>query len=291
LEHFSGKDIGLPVHHCPRCRRELLYFMRPHFERTATEDGKATQTVKSEKPTLAVCECVIARRKVAEAERDARERQDWIDRCLRMGNIDPRFADARFEEWKHEPGTEAAYSAAMKCAQEISAGEQDCGLIILGSVGNGKNTLAACICRYVAEHFKTFAYQSVPALLQSLRDCYDEHSEGSESAILHAMTAPDLLVLNDWGAEKWTDWTESKLYYIVDDAYNKKRNIVVTTNAVKMRREATDPAPDTPEGKRLIVLSELMTARIYDRLLQMCSWVTNEGQSWRRKEAGRKVSP
>jgi DNA replication protein DnaC len=276
---FSGSTVDLPVKHCSRCGRELLYFRRPHFERReiVTESGAALAQDRTEVPMLARCECEIARERRTEEQRVAREKQEWIDRCIKHGKIDPRFAGSRFEDWEHSPATEAAYQAAMKCAQEVSADEQDCGLIILGGVGNGKNTLGACICRYVAEHYRTFAYQSVPGLLQSLRDTYDSEDGERESSILRALTGCDLLVLNDWGAEQWTEWTESKMYYIVDSAYGEKRNIVITTNAVKMRREEGDPPGSA--------LSDLMSVRIYDRLLQMCHWVTNEGGSYRRKTA------
>lgn len=277
---FSGSALGMPVNNCPLCGKELLYFMRPHFEnQEATEDGKPViKRVQTSVPMLAKCPCEITRERRYEEQRVAREKQEWIDRCVKDGNIEPRFAGSRFEAWEHNAKTEAAYQASLQCAQDISAGKQDCGLIILGNVGNGKNTLAACICRYVAEHFKTFAYQSVPGLLQSLKDTFDSHDGERESTIIRALTECDLLVLNDWGAEQPTPWAESKLYYIVDYAYSHKRNIVVTTNATKMRREPGDP-------ENALILSETIPARIYDRLLHMCNWVTNDGSSYRRKAA------
>jgi DNA replication protein DnaC len=278
VQLFSGADIGLKTLRCPRCKRELLYFKRPSFKDMLDADGKVVRSEWSHKYSLALCECEVNRRRIAEEQRQARDKQDWIDRCIKRGNIDPRFQDANFKEWPHTPETEPVYEAAFKCAQAVSIGEKDSGLILLGGVGNGKNTLAACICRYVAEHFRTFAYQSVPALLQSLKDTYDSDDGERESSILHALTSCDLLVLNDWGAEKWTPWTEGKLYYIIDSAYNQCRNAVVTSNAVKMKREPGD-APG------IMVFSELMEERTYDRLLQMCSWTVNEGGSFRRAEA------
>jgi len=86
--------------------------------------------------------------------------------------------------------------------------------------------------------------------------------------IMKTLTQADLLVLDDAGAEKCTQWTEPTLYTIIDERYTNKRSIIVTTNA------------------GLEELEQKIGFRAMDRLLEVCAIVENEGTSY-RQEVGR----
>ena len=242
----------------------------PTWKPVKLPDG-SIGTEQSSRSMFATCPCQIERMEREEAARKARERQDHIARIIRDAGTSPRLQAASFESWRHSPATEDAYTKAVQCAEDIAAGKTDCGLIILGSNGNGKSHLAESIGKRIAQSGKTYVFRSVPELLIDIRRTFDKDAN-AETDLMHTLTTCDLLVLDDLGAEKWSEWTEERLFVIVDARYRRQKNIVVTSNAPKMA--GTDKEPG---------LRELAGPRIYDRLLEMCGWVVNGGESQRRR--------
>jgi DNA replication protein DnaC len=63
-----------------------------------------------------------------------------------------------------------------------------------------------------------------------IRATYDANASLSESELLEELEGPELLVLDDLGAEKTADWVNDRLYLIVNRRYEECRPIIVTTN-------------------------------------------------------------
>jgi DNA replication protein DnaC len=266
---FSADEIGKPVAYCD-CGHELRYFMRPRFERQ--EDGTM---IRVDRATLCPCDCVLEQRRREREQKDAEERQKYIDSIIQNGGLDPRFADASLDALSVPT---VVLDAARTCCEAVLAGKKDSGLILLGNVGDGKTTTAAAMCKWLAARFRTFQFCNVPALLDAMRNTNDDESKARLSNIMYGLTECDLLVLDDLGAEKMTEWAEERLYLVVNQRYGRQKNIVVTSNAVKMARPAGD-------NTKALYFRELVSERIYDRLIQMCRWVENPAGSFRRKEA------
>ncbi len=105
------------------------------------------------------------------------------------------------------------------------------GLWLMGDVGTGKTTLAMLVAKAAAEAGRTVAIYSLPRLLARIRRTYDaETGEDSYLEFFERLTSVDLLHIDDLGAEKSSDWVLEQLYAIVDDRYESKRSMVVTTN-------------------------------------------------------------
>ena len=85
---------------------------------------------------------------------------------------------------------------------------------------------------------------------------------------MRALTRADLLVLDDAGAEKWTEWTEPTLYTIIDERYSYCKPLIITTNST------------------LDELEKKIGDRAMDRVLEMCEIVENTGESYRKMIAG-----
>ncbi|NQU42055.1 ATP-binding protein [bacterium] len=104
------------------------------------------------------------------------------------------------------------------------------GLIMRGVVGCGKTHLAVAILQAIIAKGYTGLYYNMPDLLSDIRATYDDRSPLSEHEILLEVNEPDLLVLDDLGAEKTADWINDRLYLIVNRRYENCRPILVTTN-------------------------------------------------------------
>ncbi len=109
--------------------------------------------------------------------------------------------------------------------------DEGLGLWLMGDVGTGKTTLAMLVSKAVAEAGRTVAIYSLPRLLARIRRTYDaETGEDSYLEFFERLTSVDLLHIDDLGAEKSSDWVLEQLYAIVDDRYESKRSMLVTTN-------------------------------------------------------------
>ena len=95
----------------------------------------------------------------------------------------------------------------------------------------------------------------------------DNHDDES---IIRRLNLADLLIIDDLGAERGTDYALEKVYNFVDSRYRAKKPMLLTTNLTLDQIKST---------------TDMRYQRIYDRILQCCYPVEFTGPSWRRREA------
>jgi DNA replication protein DnaC len=113
------------------------------------------------------------------------------------------------------------------------------GLWFYGDVGTGKTSLAMLVSNAGLEAGRSAANYSVPRLLAEIKDTYDRDSGDSYLQLFGRLCAVDLLLLDDLGSEKQTEWVLEQLYSIVNERWQEKRSIVVTTNVSDQEPRAT----------------------------------------------------
>jgi len=148
------------------------------------------------------------------------------------------------------------------------------GIFLTGSPGVGKTHLSAGVALEIAEKYMTPVMMlSMVDLLSRLRATYEDKTGESESYLMTALMAVDLLIIDDLGKESPTDWTLEKLYQIIDGRYQQHKVIIVTTNY-----------PDQNLIERLSRSGKLdpVTAQaIVSRLHEMCISLHMAGKDWR----------
>jgi DNA replication protein DnaC len=112
------------------------------------------------------------------------------------------------------------------------------GLWFDGPVGTGKTSLAVLVAKAASDAGRSFAIYPVPMLLAEIKRTYDRDSSDNYLAFFRRLCSVDVLVLDDLGAEKQTEWVLEQLYSIVNERWQDRRSIVVTTNL-------PDPDPDS----------------------------------------------
>jgi DNA replication protein DnaC len=113
------------------------------------------------------------------------------------------------------------------------------GLWFHGDVGTGKTSLALLVSKAAGDAGRTVAVYSVPLLLAEIKNTYDRDSNESYMELFRRLCTVDLLVLDDLGAEKQTEWVLEQLYSLVNERWQNQGSIVVTTNAPDPYRDAT----------------------------------------------------
>jgi DNA replication protein DnaC len=161
---------------------------------------------------------------------------------------------------------------AFKLVSEFPA--VDRGLLFTGPVGVGKTHLAAAILHGLVERGVFCLFYEFGALLQEIRDTYNPVSQASESRVVAPVYEAEVLVLDELGASKPTDWVQDTIMQIIGKRYNDRKLTIFTTNYAD---EPHHPAEDT--------LEERIGIRLRSRLYEMCRTVNVAGDDYRRRLA------
>ncbi len=218
---------------------------------------------------------------------DGRKRR--LDACWRYFNPPPRLAKASFDNYI--PKTKAQQAALETCKEyglmDIKQGK---GLFLFGLFGTGKTHLAIATVRalmeanpneFGARHDATSSlydpdredYRGLYCSFFSVVELLDLWKPGSDAKrqrgdwFFYRAKTDDLVVLDDIGAEKASEWTGDRLYAVVDARYRNQKATIFTTNCSE--KELVDNG----------------YGRIVSRIFEMTEQVPVIGPDYRRKMA------
>lgn len=141
------------------------------------------------------------------------------------------------------------------------------GILMTGSVGCGKSHLAVAILREVIGKGYSGLYYNSPDLMRDLRATIARSSEITEDDLLEDVTSTDLLVFDDVGAEKMSEYVIDRFYLIINERYEGCKPVIITTNL-------DEEALESRLGKRIV-----------SRLREMCApFGPFPDDDWRRRQ-------
>ena len=145
------------------------------------------------------------------------------------------------------------------------------GLFLLGPPGVGKTHLAVAVLRQViTTRGARGIFYDTRDLLRVIRSTYDSVNQVAEMDVLRPVMEADILVLDDLGAEKTSEWVEETLNLIVNARYSARRTTVFTSNY--------EDKPDTTDPDSLLFR---IGYRMRSRLHEMCEFVDLDGADYR----------
>lgn len=163
-----------------------------------------------------------------------------------------------------------AFNYAFRLVREYPAVER--GLLFTGPVGVGKTHLSVAILRGLVEKGVACLFYEFGALLKEIQDSYNPISKTSELRVLAPVYQAEVLVLDELGASKPTDWVRDTMMQIINTRYNDRRLTIFTTNYLDARRKESDET-----------LEDRIGARLRSRLYEMCRTVHIDGEDYRRR--------
>jgi DNA replication protein DnaC len=116
--------------------------------------------------------------------------------------------------------------------------DEGTGLWFHGDVGTGKTSISMLVAKAADQAGRSVAVYSVPQLLATIRRTYETGAEDSYDALMRRLTGVDLLVLDDLGAERQTEWVIEQLYMLVNERWQNRGAVLVTTNVPDVDDEA-----------------------------------------------------
>ena len=147
------------------------------------------------------------------------------------------------------------------------------GFFFFGSKGTGKTHISAAIANALLEKGKAVICMTERNIFDKIRKTYCEYG-GDELAVRVTFERVPLLIIDDLGKEKPSEWTLSTLYAIVDGRYENALPTIVTTNYNfdELVKKLTPPKSDTTTAEAVL-----------DRLQEMCQVIEMTGESWRSR--------
>jgi|SRR5436190_4048776 len=181
-----------------------------------------------------------------------------------------RYDGFHFHNYKPQtPSQTEALKRSMSFAMEYPAVDQ--GLVLMGTVGVGKTHLAVSILKGLTERGFTCLFYEFSSLLKEIQDSYNPATQSSELSVLTPVLSAEVLVLDELGASKPTDWVRDTMTHIINTRYNEKKFTIFTTNYL-------DERPDARED----VLEDRIGVRARSRLYEMCKTVIIKGEDFRK---------
>jgi len=108
--------------------------------------------------------------------------------------------------------------------------EPDGWIVLTGNHGVGKTHLASAIANVRLNQGDRVAFATVPDLLDHLRASYNQDSQDSYDQVFRRLLEVQLLILDDLGAHKSSDWAEEKIYQLINHRYLARSWTVITMN-------------------------------------------------------------
>ena len=199
--------------------------------------------------------------------------QDKQHGLLEAAHIPRRYSECSLSNYHPEKGNGSQLSAfnyADRFVREYPA--VDRGLLLMGSVGVGKTHLSAAILRGLIERGVRGLFYEFGSLLKEIQNSYNPISQTSELKVLASVFEAEVLVLDELGASKATDWVRDTMMQIIKTRYNDRRLTIFTTNYLDGRCSERDET-----------LEDRIGVRLRSRLYEMCKTVVIEGDDYRRQ--------
>lgn len=184
---------------CPKCE-DLGYIL--------TEQGAVP------------CDCLAQRR---------------LEEACRAARIPTRYFSKSLETFQTlgDQSRKEIVEFAKKFVRSFRASAHDQpskGLLLHGREGTGKTHIAIGILKEILAKGHSGLYWNVPELFLELRRTISESAELDEATILDEAIETDLLVLDDLGAEKVSEFVLDRLYVLINGRYENDLPTIITTN-------------------------------------------------------------
>ena len=210
------------------------------------------------------------------------------ERLLAAAKIPPRYEHCDLGTFQCDPDDKDQHSLAKA---KLYAGRfveeyptEKTGLLFVGSVGVGKTHLAVGILKaLIRDKGVPSLFCDYRELLKSIQNSFNASVQATEMGILRPVFDAEVLVLDELGAVRSTEWVFDTVNYILNSRYNNNKTTIITTNFPDKPEQARgeDDSPRShsaaDRAARRETLGDRIGERMRSRLHEMCKKVEMEG--------------
>lgn len=250
----------LHCHKCGGAKQRWINF--PNFDK----QGRSTRTL-----VRCLCKCEVEASEERQRQEEYQQEMMRISRLKDSSLIEDRLRNVTFDTFVRTAENEKLYGIARKYVANFDEMcENSQGLLLYGKVGVGKSYAAACIANELMNRKVPVIMTSFVKILQALTP--GENTK-SEEELISRLNSAKLLIIDDLGTERNTDFALEKVYNVIDSRYRVGKPLILTTNLELRDMQAT---------------TDIRYQRIYDRIFEMCYPIRVQGQSWRMGQAAKR---
>jgi DNA replication protein DnaC len=164
------------------------------------------------------------------------------------------------------------------------------GLLLMGPIGTGKTHLAVGILKELIRTKQiACVFYEYRELLKDIQNSYDPSVRASELGILKPVFETEVLVIDELGSMRSSEWVEETVGFILNTRYNNQKTLVVTTNFEDLpptqllkKNEDVDRFK-AQRAARDETLGDRISERMRSRLHEMCRIIKLDGPDVRLK--------
>ncbi len=208
-----------------------------------------------------------------------------IERLLEAAHIPKRYEHCDLESYMpNDPSQKKAKADVTRFMERYPL--IDVGLLLLGPCGVGKTHLAVALLKaIITERGDSGVFYDFRDLLREIQASWNPVSQASEVEVLRPVLDATVLVLDELGSNKPTDWVRDTVAFIINSRYNDKKATLFTSNYMDLPGgESRDSYPDQQGFRaREESLTDRIGARLRSRLYEMCKVIEIRGKDFRKE--------
>lgn len=211
-----------------------------------------------------------------------------LEGMIARSGLPDRYRHASFDTFEldgRSTSVRMMAATAMKYCEQYPL-DPSRGLLMSGTVGVGKTHLAISVIRKLTIDYGTRCYfTDFRELLNRLKDSFGGQ-QTTRKEILRPIYDADVVVLDELGAARVTDWTYEVAEEIINTRYNGAKATIFTTNLPNTDsfEEETGSRYAARAAMTIESLADRLGARMFSRLQEMCRPINVTGEDYRRRE-------
>jgi DNA replication protein DnaC len=202
---------------------------------------------------------------------------------LGVSEIPARYVDCEF--LNYETGGNDGLAAA-KIKIETWAGQYPVdrsGLLLVGPSGVGKTHLSVAALKQLTQKGVHCLFCDYRELLKKIQNSYNPSVQTTELDLLRPIFETEIVLLDDLGAVKPSEWVWDTVSLILNARYNEKLTTIITSNFLDGASAAAERVDGPRRAAREETLGDRIGERMRSRLFEMCRLVQVNGKDYRQK--------